>query len=105
MGMTGGALNDARGKSSVVVGGVGNSANGDYSIILGENAKAKKDNSMAVNLMKDGEELVTKQDGQFVMNAESFRFQIGNGKDKNGAVQSTKMTYENIDNLASALAE
>jgi len=105
--VTGGSANVADRQGAVVVGGVGNSANGEYSLALGENAKADKDHSMAVNLMKKdgGELLVTEKEGHFVMNAESFRLQIGNGKEKNGAIQSTKMTYENIDNLASVLAE
>jgi len=102
--ITGGTLNDARGKSSVVVGGAKNSASGDYSIALGESAKAETDNSMAVNLM-GADMLVTEQKGLFLMDANSYRFQIGNGKEKNGALQFTKMTYDNIDNLASALAE
>merc|ERR1712238_57541 len=103
--ITGGKFNNAEGESSVVLGGQGIAAQGDYSIALGWNAKAEKDHSMAVNLMDGFAELpTTEQEGHFLIEAESFRFQIGNGKDKNGVIQSTKITYDNIDNLASALA-
>ena len=104
--VTGGSANVANRQGSVVVGGVGNSAKGEYSIALGENAKAEKNHSMAVNLIKNGDALVTEKEGHFVMKAESFRFQIGNGKDKkNGAIQVTLFTSENINNLNTAMAE
>jgi len=104
--ITGGSNNAATGQGAVVLGGKNNSAKGDYSIALGENAIAEYDNSMAVNLVNDSspsERLLTEQEGQFLMKAASFRFQIGNGGDD--GIDSIRITYDNMDYLNAALEE
>jgi len=63
---------------------------------------------MVVNLMgglEKGDMLKgTQQDGEFLVSAESFRFQIGNGN--NDGIDSTELiTKTNIQNLCTALEE
>jgi len=108
--VTGGTFNGSFGKgiNSVIIGGKSNGADGDYSIAFGKNANAVKKNSMVMNLVpvpeNEGETLFTTEDGQFLVKAESFRFQIGNGKNKNnGGISSFKITDENINRLIEAL--
>jgi len=133
--ITGGLANDASGNGSIVVGGIGNRATGDYSIAFGEQARAGFDSSMVVALVfagddddsdedseddKSDEEVVdsfgsdddedvaaaSDKEGQFLVVAKSFRFQIGNGKNNNnGDISSTRITDKNIDRLIDALAE
>jgi len=76
--ITGGKDNEVDESHAVVIGGVDNAANGKYSIAFGTKAVADKDNSMAVNLSED--DLKTTEEGDFLIAAKSFRFQIGNGK-------------------------
>jgi len=106
--ITGGKRNSVEGRGAVVVGGASNRAYGRNSLAFGQNADTEFDHSMVVNLIGGtdfSDDLKGTEEGEFLMNANSFRFQIGNGKEKGGAIQFTKMTYDNIDNLASALAE
>jgi len=101
--VTGGQSNTSGGEGSVIIGGRSNTANGANAIAFGENAFITNDSSMAVNLI-EGNTLETTEEGQFLMTAESFRFQIGNDKNKNnGGISSFKITDENIDRLIEAL--
>jgi len=105
--LTGGSSNIVGGQGSVVVGGDRNHARGKNSIALGENAFTKYDHSMVVNLMGDddkGDGLKGTKDGEFLVTAESFLFQIGNGNG-NGGIDSTTLTKTNIQNLRTALEE
>jgi len=112
--VTGGTFNGGgskKGISSVVIGGKSNNADGDYSIAFGTNANAINKNSMVMNLVvvpenesDDFVDLSSEEDGQFLVVAKSFRFQIGNGKNKNnGGISSFKITDENINRLIEAL--
>jgi len=116
--ITGGLTNDASGNGSIVVGGFGNRATGDYSIAFGEQARAGFDSSMVVALVFAGDDdgsgsdddedaaAASDKEGQFLVVAKSFRFQIGNGKNNNnGDISSTRITDKNIDRLIDALAE
>jgi len=105
--VTGGKFNNASGRGSVALGGA---AFADYSIALGDRAFANKDSSMAINLIgivppndTGPPFLGTTKDGQFLVEAKSYKLQIGNGKNKNGEIRSTKITEENIQNLIDAL--
>jgi len=98
----GGQFNDIPGLYSVAVGGRPHFLVGDYSIAMGTNTFSLFDSSMVVNLVEDV--LFSTKDGQFLMKAESFRFQIGNGNNKNGDISSFKITDENINRLIEALA-
>jgi len=103
--VTGGRSNGVGGLDSVIIGGKDNQVLGDYSIAFGNNAFAAKDSSMVMNLIEPKGVLVeTTEDGQFLVNAETLRFQIGNGENIKGDVSSTKITGENIDRLIEALA-
>lgn len=82
--ITGGKDNKVDENYAVVSGGIDNAAIGKYSIALGTNAVAAKDNSMAVNLNE--ENLKTKTEGDFLMAAKSFYFQIGSGKKDDSSV-------------------
>jgi len=90
--------------SPVIVGGARNYAGGLNSLAFGKEAVAGFDHSMVVNLM-DGTLLEAKKEGQFLMNANSFTFQIGNGKGKGGRVASSTLTKQNIGYLRTALEE
>jgi len=87
---------------SVVVGGQNNAALGGISIAFGENAVANKNGAMVVNLMdNNGQQLVSEFDGQFLIEAKSYRLQIGkSGGDNN---LSTLINEDNIDKLIDAL--
>jgi len=98
--VTGGTSNAAK-QGSVIMGGEFNNADGKNSIALGQNAYANYDHSMVVNLMEpksDESYLETTQDGHFLVNANSFRFQVGNG-------DSATINSENINRLKKELLE
>jgi len=99
--VTGGNSNNAQKQGSVVVGGQFNTADGKNSLALGQNAVTKYDHSMVVNLMEpksDETPLEATQEGHFLVNANSFRFQVGNG-------ESATLTSENINRLKKELLE
>jgi len=96
--VTGGNSNNARKQGSVVMGGQFNTADGKNSLALGQNAVTKYDHSMVVNLMDDETPLKATQEGHFLVNANSFRFQVGNG-------ESATLTSENISRLKKELLE
>jgi len=104
--ITGGNFNFASGNGSVVVGGFGSIINGcKYSILLGKRTRTDFDNCMVIGLTGDPSVSATKR-GQFLADAKSFRFQIGNGSNnKNGDISTTKITDENINKLIEALKE
>mmetsp|Transcript_26913 Transcript_26913/g.30964 ORF Transcript_26913/g.30964 Transcript_26913/m.30964 type:complete len:275 (-) Transcript_26913:97-921(-) len=76
--VSGGKGNIASGKGATIIGGLDNTASGKYSIAMGKNANAKKDRSLVINLGK--ERVSSKNKGQFLVNSDSFTFQIGNEK-------------------------
>jgi len=100
---TGGTFNVAQGTSSVVVGGVNNEAIGDYSIAFGTRSRVKNANSMLINCADSGKFEESTEDGQFKVIAESFLFQIGDGKQRNGEVRKTQFTSQNIKRLSDLL--
>jgi len=103
--ITGGSANSAVKQGSVVAGGSLNLASGTNSLALGQNAAAIWDHSMVVNLI-EGSSLTSTEEGEFLVNAESFYFQIGNGNGNgNGGIDSTTITKTNIQNLRTALEE
>jgi len=92
---------------AVVVGGLNNEASGVFSIAFGTNAFADTANSMATNLSGNSAGKInpirTTSPGQFLIQAKSYKFQIGNGKNNNGDVSSTILSKDNIQKLISAL--
>merc|ERR1712166_658430 len=96
---TGGEDNEVGGKNAVIVGGKDNIADGTLSIALGTQAGAIKESSMVINLNPDGDGLESTKAGQFIANAESYKFQIG----KNDDDLSIQITEDNIQNLIDAL--
>jgi len=102
--VTGGFGNASTGLSSVVVGGKGNSAEGDYSIAFGTSAIAIADNSMVINLIDTGNEpLFTEEIGLFLVNAKSFRFQVGSNGSNGKKDLSTVINEDNIGKLIDLL--
>ena len=99
--VTGGKDNKSGGTNAVIVGGKDNIADGTLSIALGTQAGAIKESSMVINLNPDGDGdgLESKKAGQFIANAESYKFQIG----KNDDDLSIQITEDNIQNLIDAL--
>jgi len=98
--VTGGTRNGASSRS-VTMGGQSNTAYGKNSIALGQNAFTSYAHSMVVNLMEPknaNDYLETTQDGHFLVNANSFRFQVGNG-------DSATINSENINRLKKELLE
>jgi len=95
--VTGGKYNTAT-QGSVSMGGQFNGASGKNSIALGQFTQANYDHSMVVNLMDDEKPLVDTQEGHFLVNANSFRFQVGNG-------DSAEINSENINRLKKELLE
>jgi len=97
--VTGGNFNSADGRGSVVVGGFLNAVTrSDFSIAFGQNAFVDRlDSSMVVNLSK--KDLSADKDGQFLVSAKSYKFQIGNGAND----LSTFINKDNIGNLIDAL--
>merc|ERR1719148_642911 len=92
-------------QGSVVAGGSFNRAFGTNSLALGQSAFTEYDHSMVVNLIEFSDEddrLKGTEDGEFLVNAESFYFQIGDGND---GIDSTTITKTNIQNLRAALEE
>jgi len=103
--ITGGYDNGAEGQGAVVSGGERNGAYNTNSLAFGQNAACIHDHSMVVNLIGglDKDDLLTSdEDGQFLVSAESFLFQIGDGND---GIDSTEITKTNIQNLRTALEE
>lgn len=91
--VTGGEGNAATGMYSVVLGGKENTASGDFSAIpggllnvaagkhsvaMGMRANAKHDNSMVINLQGNRQVVESTHDGQFLVQAKTFRFQFTN---------------------------
>jgi len=97
----GGTSNMATQGSAVIMGGQSNKAFGKNSIAFGQNAMPSYDHSMVVNLMEpksDKSFLDATQNGHFLVNANSFRFQVGNG-------DSATINSENINRLKKELLE
>jgi len=106
--ITGGFKNWVEGQGAVVVGGESNHASGRNSLAFGQSAITTFDHSMVVNLiggLDQDDKLEGTKAGEFLMNANSFRFQIGNGKGKGGLDLSTTITKQNIPYLRAALDE
>jgi len=104
--LTGGSRNIVVGEHAVVAGGDLNYAYGPNSLAFGQNAATNFEHSMVVNLIggDDTEDtLLGTKDGEFLVSAESFRFQIGNGG--NDGIESADITKTNIQNLRTALEE
>jgi len=117
--ITGGFGNDAKGIGGVVMGGRYANANGDFSLAFGgHNTYATNDHSMVINLI-DNEPKESKrtlaeacskedltgsicstEDGQFLVYAEQFTFQIGNNVDERLMIKK-----DNIKNLIDVLNE
>jgi len=103
----GGLGNGGSGLSSTSVGGENNLVGGDFSIGLGLRTIVDNDSSMVINLIASsdfsddffGFESDTDVDGQFIVNAESFTFQIGRNRDD----LRFQITEDNIQNLIDAL--
>ena len=105
----GGADNlvDDKGRLGTSVGGELNFINGFCSIGLGRGTGVNNSNSMVINLSvppPDNDdsfetEFDTDGNGQFIVNAKSYTFQIG----KNDDDLSIQITEENIQNLIDAL--
>jgi hypothetical protein len=100
--VTGGKDNKSGGTNAVIVGGKDNIADGTLSIALGTQVQATKESSMVINLNPpDGKNsLESKKAGQFIANAESYTFQIGQNNDSRSSIQ---ITEDNIQNLIDAL--
>jgi len=99
--VTGGNSNWVGRKGSVIMGGHNNVIFGKNSIALGANTETRYDHSMVVNLMEPKSELEAleaTQEGHFLVNANSFRFQVGNG-------DSATINSENINRLKKELLE
>ena len=98
--VTGGEDNEAGGENAAIVGGKDNRAGGTLSIALGTQVQATEGSSMVINLNPDVEErLKSEEAGQFIANAESYTFQIGQNNDSLGI----EITANNIQNLIDAL--
>ena len=102
----GGLGNGGSGLSSTSVGGENNLVGGDFSIGLGLRTIVDNDSSMVIFLNPGdfiddffGPESDTDVDGQFIVNAESFTFQIGRNRDD----LRFQITEDNIQNLIDAL--
>ncbi|OEU06367.1 hypothetical protein FRACYDRAFT_254812 [Fragilariopsis cylindrus CCMP1102] len=101
----GGAANEVNGQSATSVGGEDRTINGDFSIGLGKITNVNNDSSMVINLAvsrsEESEVFIsdTDVDGQFLVNAESFTFQIGKNRDD----LRFQITEDNIQNLITAL--
>jgi len=75
--ISGGWNNIASGISSSILGGEANQASGFYSIAMGVQADANKDRSLVINLGKKLKQVSSNKEGQVLVNADSFTFQIG----------------------------
>jgi len=107
--ITGGYDNsaDGQGQGAVVSGGALNRAIGTNSLAFGQNAVTLYKHSMVVNLLggEDKDDVLTgTEDGEFLVTAESFRFQIGNGNGNDGN-DSIELTKTNMQNLLTAFEE
>ena len=98
--VTGGEDNESGGENAAIVGGKDNRAGGTLSIALGTQVQATEGSSMVINLNPDVEErLKSEEAGQFIANAKSYTFQIGQNNDSLGI----EITANNIQNLIDAL--
>ena len=99
--VTGGEDNEAGGEIAAIVGGKDNRAGGTLSIALGTQVQATEGSSMVINLNPPDveERLKSEEAGQFIANAESYTFQIGQNNDSLGI----EITANNIQNLIDAL--
>ena len=97
----GGAANEVNGQSATSVGGEDRTINGDFSIGLGKITNVNNDSSMVINLNDFNENVFvgTDGDGQFIVDAKSYTFQIGQNRDS----LSFQITEDNIQNLVTAL--
>ena len=100
----GGADNFVNGQSATSVGGEFNTINGDFSIGLGTDTRVNNHSSMVINLNDrpfalNDDEGDTDVDGQFLVNAKSYSFQIGKNRDD----LRFQITDANIQNLIDAL--
>jgi len=98
----GGINNEGNGISATSVGGELNNINGDFSIGLGLATIVDNDSSMVICLNPSLSSFCgdTDVDGQFLVNAESYTFQIGKNRD---GLSSFQITEDNIENLITAL--
>jgi len=104
--LSGGSRNIVVGEHAVVAGGDLNYAYGPNSLAFGQNAATEFEHSMVVNLIGGDvtdDPLLGTKDGEFLVSAESFRFQIGNGG--NDGMESADITKTNIQNLRTAMEE
>jgi len=101
----GGQYNVASGSHSIVPGGTKNVAEGDHSIAMGSNSLVKHDSSMVINLQGMTKEVESTTEGQFLVQASRYRFQIssdpGHGPDNSNNVILIDET--NIKNLRDAI--
>jgi len=97
----GGIDNQVNGQSATSVGGVSNNINGDFSIALGVKSIVNSDSSMVINLNDFNDNVFdgTDGDGQFIVDAKSYTFQIGRNRDD----LRFQITEDNIQNLIDAL--
>jgi len=100
----GGLGNFVFGQSATSVGGELNSINGAFSIGLGVKTIVDNDSSMVINLVDSRDDVFdpksdTDGDGQFIVDAKSYTFQIGKNRDD----LRFQITEDNIQNLIDAL--
>lgn len=100
----GGRFNVASGDFSAIPGGSENLAEGKYSIAMGQKAKALFDNSMAINLQGKTFELETTANGQFLVQARTYRLQLTNKPGPNDS-NVIEIDSTNIENLQRAIEE
>jgi len=98
----GGRNNEASGDYSVVPGGNGNVASGRNSIAMGQKAIAKMDSSMAINLQGVNKEIETDKEGQLLIQAKKYRFQISKEAGQNDE-NVFVIDENNIKNLRDAI--
>jgi len=98
----GGQENVASGDFSTVPGGFQNIAAGDYSVAIGEQAQALAHYSMAINMQGRYYPIATTEPGQFLVQAQTYRFQLTNnpGKEDENVIQ---INADNIGNLQGAI--
>jgi len=94
----GGRSNAATGPYAFIGGGNGNVASGSHSIAMGQSAYALNDHSMVINLQGVNNDLKSTEDGQFMVRAKQYRFQISTDTDL-----TVTITEDNIENLQNAI--
>ena len=76
--ISGGFNNEASGQAAAIIGGEANTASGNYSIAMGSNAIASNDRALVINLgEKKGQQVSSNKEGDFLVSADVFTFQIG----------------------------